>query len=89
MWQHIEYQGFEIHVYPFPKHSPLLPGTSYWYTGYVCRPSTESHAGGQQVFFSQPLAAFVNAEVALEAGYEEGKSIVDRVHPTRSVDDLK
>ena len=89
MWRHIEYKGFEIHVYPFPKHNPSFTGISYWYTGYVCRPSNQIHVGGQQVFFSQPLAAFGNEDDALEVGYEEGKSIIDRIHPMRSSDDVK
>src|SRR5258708_35075734 len=56
-WQMVEYEGFEIHVAPFPKNPPdetkpsAVPDNRCTYVGYVCHPGADPSIPGHAVPF--------------------------------------
>jgi hypothetical protein len=89
MWKSDEYKGFEIHVLAVVKHGPPTPDIPYWFNGFVCRPGDAGNKeGGRKVFFSRPATFFDTQAEASDAGFTEGKAVIDGNHPVHSVDGL-
>lgn len=89
-WHSVEYEGFEIHVAPFPKdpRENPPPGTKerYTYVGYVCHPGADPAIPGHTVpFHADGEETFATGEKALEEAVHVGKSIIDGTHPDLSV----
>jgi len=91
-WQMVEYEGFEIHVAPFPKNPPdetkpsAAPDNRYTYVGYVCHPGADPAIPGHAVpFHPDGEESFASMEDALYEGVHVGRSIVDGTHPDLTV----
>jgi hypothetical protein len=76
-----EYNGFTIRVIAVPEYSPRPPNIPFAYTGYVARPGADVRYAPQKVSFAHPIADLHTAEAAEQAGFAEGRSIVDGTHP--------
>lgn len=77
-----EYKGFTIRVLAVPEYSPHPPNIPFGYSGYVARPEADiRYASSQRVSFVRPIADLLTAEAAEQAGFAEGRSIVDGTHP--------
>ena len=83
--QTTKYGGYVIRVLVMPEYGPPPPNARYSYVGSVYRPGADVKVAGQQVFFSHPLPDYANEAEAFDAGFREGESIVNGVHPTLSV----
>lgn len=83
-----EHKGFTIRVLAVPEYSPHPPDIQFGYAGYVCRPSDDIRYSPSRVNFSHAIPDLPNAEAAEQAGFAEGRSIVDGTHPDLSVDGL-
>jgi hypothetical protein len=80
--QFFEYNGFTIRVLAVPEYSPHPPNIPFGYTGYVAHPGADiRHASSERVSFAHPIADLLTAEAAEQAGFAEGRSIVDGTHP--------
>ncbi|AOK03815.1 hypothetical protein LGM90_01095 [Burkholderia sp. AU28942] len=80
---HVDYEGFEIHVVP-----GLVPGSDarYTYTGYVCHPGVNPALPDHAVpFHADGEESFANADDAIREAVHVGKSIIDGTHPDLSV----
>ncbi|PCE24986.1 hypothetical protein BWP39_10705 [Paraburkholderia acidicola] len=89
-WQTAEYEGFEVHVAPFPQDPPTVPPDAkplrYTYIGYVCHPGADPAIPGHAVpFHPDGDVSFASAADALFEGVHVGRSIVDGTHPDLSV----
>ncbi|PQV44177.1 hypothetical protein [Paraburkholderia sp. BL21I4N1] len=79
-----EYNGYTIRVLAVPEYSPHPPNVPFGYTGYIARPMADVRYGSsQRVCFVHPVADLLTAEAAEQAGFAEGKSIIDGTHPER------
>jgi hypothetical protein len=76
-----EYKGFTIRVLPIPEYSPHPPNIPFGYVGYVARPGADIRYAAQKVDFSHPVPDFLTADAAEQAGFGEGRSIIDGTHP--------
>ncbi|CAE6791223.1 hypothetical protein [Paraburkholderia domus] len=77
-----EYNGFTIRVLAVAEYSPHPPNIPFGYTGYVARPGADvRYASAQRVSFAHPIADLLTAEAAEQAGFAEGRSIIDGMHP--------
>ena len=77
-----EYKGYMIRVLAVPEYSPHPPNIPFGYVGYVARPDADArYASSQRVSFVHPVADLLTAEAAEQAGFAEGRSIVDGTHP--------
>lgn len=77
-----EYKGYTIRVLVVPEYSPHPPNIPFGYVGYVAHPGVDiRHASSQWVNFAHPIADLLTAEAAEQAGFAEGRSIVDGTHP--------
>jgi len=83
-----EYEGFTIRVLAIPEYFPQPPDILFGYVGYVCRPSTDIHYSPSRANFSHAVPDLANSEAAEQAGFAEGRSIIDRTHPDLTVDGL-
>lgn len=83
-----EHEGFTIRVLVIPEYSPHPPDIQFGYVGYVCRPSADIRYSPSKVNFSHAVPDLPNAEAAEQAGFAEGRSIIDRTHPDLTVDGL-
>lgn len=83
-----DHKGFTIRVLVVPAYSPHPPDVMFGYVGYVARPETDLRYASNRVNFSHAVADLPNAEAAEQAGFAEGRSIIDRTHPDLSVDGL-
>ena len=77
MWDKIEHEGFEIWVLPIIAYGPPAPDTLYHYTGYFCRHGAHAHLSGQSTRFYELVTTFRSEEEARDAGYREGRRLVD------------
>ena len=80
---HVDYEGFEIHVVP-----GLAPGsdTRYTYTGYVCHPGANPQQPGHAVpFHADGNESFGSPEAAVDDAVHVARSIIDGTHPDLSV----
>lgn len=93
-WQMVEYEGFEIHVAPFPKtppgedsgSAPIAPDNRYTYVGYVCHPGADPAIPGHAVaFHADGEESFAGHDEALYEGVHVGRSIVQGTHPDLTV----
>lgn len=75
------HKGFVIRVLVVPEYSPHPPGVPFGYVGYVARPEADIRVAGQRMNFSHPVAEYLSAEAAEQAGIVEGRSIIDGIHP--------
>jgi hypothetical protein len=76
-----EYNGFRIRVLAIPEYSPHPPNIPFSYVGYVARPGADLRIAAQHVQFAHSIADLLTVEAAEEAGFAEGRSIVDGNHP--------
>lgn len=76
-----EYNGFTIHVIAVPEYSPHPPNIPFAYTGYVARSGADVRYAPHKVSFGHPIADLLAAEAAEQAGFAEGRSIIDGTHP--------
>jgi hypothetical protein len=77
-----EYKGYSIRVLAAPEYSPHQPNIPFGYVGYVARPEADiRYASSQRVNFAHPIADLLTTEAAEQAGFAEGRSIVDGTHP--------
>lgn len=88
MWQSISYKGFDIYVLPVLEFGPPRKSAKYSYKGHVCRPSNDVRFVGKVVTFSHSFSEFESKVAAWEAGQDEGKTIVDEIHPYITIDHL-
>lgn len=91
-WQMVEYEGFEIHVAPFPKNAPneanaaAATDNRYTYVGYVCHPGADPSIPGHAVpFHADGEESFAGRDEALYEGVHVGRSIVEGTHPDLTV----
>ncbi|WP_144145456.1 hypothetical protein [Paraburkholderia sp. BCC1884] len=91
-WQMVEYEGFEIHVAPFPKNAPSEANAAaaadnrYTYVGYVCHPGADPGIPGHAVpFHADGEESFAGRDEALYEGVHVGRSIVEGTHPDLTV----
>jgi hypothetical protein len=77
-----EYKGFTIRVLAIAEYSPHPPGIPFGYVGYVARPGANLRFGSQQVQFVHPVPDFPTDVAAEQAGFAEGRSIIDGTHAT-------
>ncbi|MFM0646829.1 hypothetical protein PQR14_21095 [Paraburkholderia bryophila] len=94
-WQMVEYEGFEIHVAPFPKTPPgeggggsvpAVADNRYTYVGYVCHPGADAAIPGHSVpFHADGEESFAGHDEALYEGVQVGRSIVEGTHPDLTV----
>lgn len=77
----MSYKGFVIRILAVAEYSPHPPGVPFGYVGYVARPEENVDAAGQRMNFSHPVADYLTAEAAEKAAMEEGRSIIDGIHP--------
>lgn len=76
-----EYNGFIIRVIAVPEYSPHPPNIPFAYAGYVARPGADLRYAREKVSFVHPVADLLSAEAAEQAGFAEGRSIIDGTHP--------
>jgi len=77
-----EYNGFTIRVLAVPEYSPHPPNIPFGYTGYVARPGADvRYASSHRMSFAHPIADLVTAEAAEQAGFAEGRLIINGTHP--------
>ena len=76
-----EYEGFRIRVLAMPEYSPHPPNIPYGYVGYVARPEADIRFAEQKVQFAHPVPDLLSVEAAEQAGFAEGRSIVEGTHP--------
>ncbi|CAE6692891.1 hypothetical protein R69927_03560 [Paraburkholderia domus] len=76
-----EYKGYTIRVLAVPEYSPHPPNIPFAYVGYVARPGADVRYGSSRVSFAHPIADLLTAQAAEQAGFAEGRSIVDGTHP--------
>jgi hypothetical protein len=76
-----EYRGFMIRVIAVPEYSPHPPNIPFAYTGYVARPGADVRYAPRKVSFAHTFADLLTAEAAEQAGFAEGRSIIDGSHP--------
>lgn len=76
------YKGYTIRVLAVPEYSLHPPNIPFGYVGYVARPGVDiRYASSQWVNFAHPIADLLTAQAAEQAGFAEGRSIVDGTHP--------
>jgi hypothetical protein len=83
-----EHKGFTIRFLAVPEYSPHPPDIQFGYVGYVCRPSADIRYSPSRVNFSHAIPDLPNAEAAEQAGFAEGRSIIEGTYPDLSVDGL-
>lgn len=80
---HVDYEGFEIHVVP-----GTAPGNAmrFTYTGYVCHPGANPALPGHAVpFHADGEESFASVDEAVHEAVHVGKTIIDGTHPDLSV----
>jgi len=79
MWDKLEHDGYEIWVLPMPAYGPASPQTLWHYTAYYCRHGADAHLAGQSTRFSELADTYASEEEARNAGYAEGRRLVDAI----------
>lgn len=76
-----EYNGFTIRILAVPEYSPHPQNIPFGYVGYVARPGADGRLASRKVDFSHSIADLLTAHAAEQAGFAEGRSIIDGTHP--------
>jgi hypothetical protein len=79
MWDKVDHEGFEIWVLPFPVFGPPVPNTPFNYSGYYCRHGADAHLVGPSGRFHELAETFPTEQEAREAGYREGRRLIDKL----------